>query len=135
MKKLFTSLNGAVTLSTVALLAFLGRTMLDWRYEYPVFDPTGEMDTTMTLTFLALVWIWVWGLTAAVQGSRRGLIAMLVMVLLLDVVFALSTYFFLCPPWEGCVGWPNAWPWNWSQLVLGLLATVAIVGQLRQPKA
>ena len=134
MNKFFTSLNGAISLSVLALLAFLGRTMLDWRYEYPVFDPSGSMDTSMTLTFLVLVGIWLWGIVATVRGSRRGLIAILVMVLLLDVVFALSTYFFLCQPWTGCIGWPNAWPWNWTQLFLGLLSAVTIVYQLKHFK-
>lgn len=135
MKKWFTSLNGTITLSILALLVFLGRTMLDWRYEFPAFDPTGSMDTSMALTFLVLVGIWLWGLVVTTRGNRRGLIAILAMVLLLDVVFALSTYFFLCPPWTGCVGWPNAWPWNWSQLLLGLLSAFAIVYQLRQNRA
>jgi len=36
MKNWFTSLNGAITLSVVGLLTFLGRGFLDWRYEYPL---------------------------------------------------------------------------------------------------
>jgi hypothetical protein len=134
MKNLFTSLNGAITLSVIALLSFLGRAFMDWRYEYPAQDPAGSWDTPMALTYLVLVGIWIWGLLAAARGSRRGLITSLVLVLLLDVAMALATYFFFCPPWTGCVGWPNAWPWNWSNLITGLLAATAIVSQLRQNK-
>jgi hypothetical protein len=83
---------------------------------------------------MALAGGWLWALPAAGRGSRRGLIGCLVAVLLLDVAFALATYFFFCPPWTGCKGWPNAWPWNWANLVSGLLAAVALVLQLRQKR-
>jgi hypothetical protein len=35
MKKWFLSLNGAITLSGLAFLSFLGRAFLDWRYGLP----------------------------------------------------------------------------------------------------
>jgi len=135
MKNWLTSLNGAITLSVLAFLSFLGRAFLDWRYEYPQQDPTGSLDTPMALIYLVLAGGWLWGLLAAVRGSRRGLIVGLVAALLLDVALALATYFILCPPWTDCTGWPNAWPWNWSNLITGLLAAAAIVLHLRQGKA
>ena len=134
MKKILTTLDGAIFLSGLALLVFLGRTMLDWRYEFPVFDPTGSMDTFLALIILVLVGIWLWGILETKDRKRRGMVIILVMVLLLDIIFALSTYFFLCPPWEGCIGWPNAWPWNWSQLILGLISAAAIWYQLLPKK-
>ncbi|MBW8011128.1 MAG: hypothetical protein FVQ83_07805 [Chloroflexi bacterium] len=134
MKKWFTSLNGAITLSVIAFLSFMGRAFLDWRWEYPAQDPLGNWDTPMALTYLALAGLWIWGLLAALQGSRKGLITSLVLVFLLDVTLGLSTYFFLCPPWEGCEGWPNAWPWNWSNVITGVLAMLSIVLYLRQNK-
>ena len=135
MKNWLTSLNGTIALSVVALLTFLGRTFLDWRYQYPESDPAGNWDTSTVLIFLLLIGGWLWGLLSASRGSRGGLIACLIAVLLLDVAFALVTYFIFCPPWTGCQGWPNAWTWNLSNLISGALAAVAIASQLRQKKA
>lgn len=132
MKNWFESINGTITLSVLALLSFLGRAFLDWRYEFPVQDPAGNWATVGAITYIFLAGLWVWGLLAAAKGSRGGLITNLVLALLLNVAMGLSTYFFLCPPWTGCTGWPNAWPWNWSNLITGLLATAAIIIQLRQ---
>ena len=135
MKRWFTSLNGAITLSVIAFLTFLGRAFMDWRYEYPHQDPVGAWDTPGALIYMALAGLWLWGMLAGVRGSRRGLIGSLGAVLVLDVAFALATYFFFCPPWRGCVGWPNAWPWNWANLITGVAAAIALVLQLRQPAA
>ena len=132
MRTWFDSLNGAITLSALALLTFLGRAFMDWRYEYPSQDPIGAWDTPGALIYMALTGIWLWGLLTAVRGSRRGLIVNLIMVLLLDVALSLATYFVFCPPWTGCEGWPNAWPWNWLNLIVGLVAAAVLVAQLRQ---
>jgi hypothetical protein len=64
---------------------------MDWRFEYPLQDPTGSSATLAVLLYVAL-----------------------------------ATYFFFCPPWTGCVGWPNWLAWNWANLISGLLAAVAI---------
>lgn len=135
MKNWFMSLNGAVALSVIAFLTFLGRAFMDWRYEYPLQDPAGSWDTPGALIYMVLAGGWIWGLLVAARGSRRGLVANLIFILLLDVALALATYFIFCPPWTGCEGWPNAWFWNWSNLISGLLAALAIAYQLRQIKA
>ncbi|HEY5729228.1 MAG TPA: hypothetical protein VLA72_02815 [Anaerolineales bacterium] len=134
MKTWLISLNGTITLSVIAFLTFQGRAFMDWRYEYPNQDPTGSLDTMMALIYMALIGGWLWGLLAASRGSRRGLIVCLIAVLLLDVAFALVTYLLFCPPWTGCTGWPNAWPWNWSNLISGAIAAVALAFQLRRKR-
>jgi hypothetical protein len=132
MRNWFLSLNGAITLSVIALLTFLGRGFMDWRYEYPLQDPTGAWDIPGALVYMALAGGWIWGLLAAARGSRRGLIAILILALLLNVALALATYFIFCPPWTGCEGWPNTWLWNWANLISGLLAVIAAAFQLRR---
>ena len=132
MRNWITSVNGAITLSAIALLTFLGRGFMDWRYEYPLQDPSGSFDIPGVLTYMALAGIWIWGLLAATRGSRRGLVALLILALVLDVALALATYFVFCPPWTGCEGWPNAWLWNWANLITGLLAAGATALQLRR---
>jgi hypothetical protein len=134
MRNLFLSLHGAITLSVIALLTFLGRAFLDWRYESRNLGPAGSnLETIYVLGYVAFVGGWVWAMLVAIRGSRRGLIACLIIALLLNVVFALGTYLYLCPP--GCIGFPHLWPWNWAQLILGVLAAIALVFQLRQTKA
>lgn len=134
MKNWFTSLNGAITLSAIAFLTFLGRAFMDWRYEYPFQDPAGNWDTPGALIYMALAGAWLWALLRVARGSRGGLVGNLVAVLLLDVALALATYFIFCPPWTDCEGWPDVWLWNWSNLISGVLAAVALVSQLRQKK-
>ena len=133
MKNWFLSLHGAIALSVTALLTFLGRLFLDWRYESQLLGSAGSFEEAVNvLLFLAFAGGWIWAMLAAIRGSRRGLIASLVLALLLDVAFALVTYTVFCPP--GCKGFPNLWPWSWAQLILGLLAAIALVFQLRQEK-
>ena len=133
MKNWFLSLHGAMALSVTALLTFLGRLFLDWRYESQLLGPAGSFEEAVNvLLFLAFTGGWIWAMLAAIHGSHRGLIASLVLALLLDVAFALVTYAVFCPP--GCRGFPNLWPWSWAQLILGLLAAIALVFQLRQEK-
>ena len=135
MRNWLMSLNGAITLSVIAFLTFLGRAFIDWRYEYPYQDPAGNWDTPGVLIYMALAGGWLWGLLAATQGSRRGLIGCLTAVLLLDVAFALATVLLFCPPWTDCQGSPSVWPWIWANLISGAVAAVALAFQLRAPHA
>jgi hypothetical protein len=131
MRNWFLSLNGAITLSVIGFLAWLGRLFLDWAYEIH-----GDGLTILALVFVAFAGGWVWAMLAAIRGSRLGLIACLIFALLLDVGFALLMYFFWCPP-AYCPSFPNQgfWPWTWAHLIAGLLAASALVFQLRQKNA
>jgi hypothetical protein len=134
MKNWLLSQNGAITLSVMALLAFLGRIFLDWRYESHLLGAPGSVQETLyVLLFLAFVGGWIWAMLAATSSSRRGLAACLFLALLLDIGFALLTYLSLCPP-ASCNGFPNLWPWTWAQLISGLLAAIALVFQLTGKK-
>jgi hypothetical protein len=131
MRNWFLSLNGAITLSVIGFLTWLGRLFLDWKYEMR------GSDTINVLWSVALVGGWVWAMLAAIRGSRRGLIACLIFALLLDLGFAFATFFFWCPP-ASCRGFPfisGLWRWTWAQLISGLLAVIALVLQLRQKQA
>jgi len=135
MKNWFLSQNGAITLSVMALLVFLGRVFLDWRYESHLLGAEGSLQEFLyILMFLAFAGGWVWGMLAAKSGSRSGLLACLILALLLDVGFAAVTYFFLCPPASCPKFIPNLWQWNWTQLILGLFAAIALLFQLTGKK-
>jgi MFS family permease len=131
MKNWFLSQNGAITLSVTALLVFLGRVFLDWRYESHLLGAEGSLDEFLyILMFLAFAGSWVWGMLAAKSGSRGGLLTCLILALLLGVGFAAVTYFSLCPPATCKQFIPNLWQWNWAQLISGLVASISIGLQL-----
>lgn len=133
MRNWFLSLHGVITLSVIAFLTFLGRLFLDWRYESHRMGAAGSIQEAINvLFFLAFAGGWVWAMLAAASGSRRGLIACLILALLLDVGFALATYLSWCPP-AYCRGFPNLWPWTWAQMIAGLLAAIALVFRLSHP--
>lgn len=138
MKNWFLSLHGAITLSVIALLTFLGRLFLDWRYESQLMGAAGSLQETMNvLLFLSFAGGWVWAMLAAIRGSRSGVIACLILALLLDIGFALLMFFFWCPP-ASCRGFPfnsGLWRWTWAQLVFGLAAAIALIMQIRQKQA
>jgi hypothetical protein len=140
MKTWFTSLNGAITLSVIALLTFLGRTLIDFRYVALEFEQMEHiLPVTLPYTLFALLLFggWLWALLAAVQGSRGGLIATLVYNLFVALLGGLASFLFLCP--SPCsTGWPLAEIVLWANLIVGSIAAVAMTLQLRlepQPTA
>ena len=78
MNTWFTSLRGALTLSSFAFLAGLAKLMLVARFlplDFSGFlpdDQPGQVALEM-LSLLAVYGGWVWALLAATRGSRRGL--------------------------------------------------------------
>ena len=136
MKNWFLSQNGAITLSVIAFLVFLGRIFLDWRYESHLLGAEGSLQELLyILMFLAFAGGWVWGMLAAKSGSRGGLIICLIFALLLGVGFAVATYLFWCPPASCTKFIPNLWQWNWAELILGLAASISIGLQLPRKTA
>ena len=135
MKNWFFSLQGAITLSVFAFLSYIGRVFMDWRYESHLMGAAGSLEEFLyVLMFLVFMGVYTWGMLTAVRGSRRGLITCLILVLLLNIGFALATFFIWCPPAD-CTSSPNMLRWNWIHLVFGLLAAAALVFQLTGKKA
>jgi hypothetical protein len=134
MKSWFTSLNGAVTLSVIAFLMQIWRAFVDFVYEYPNYLNSSGTVLLGTLLYTALFSGWAWALLRAMRGSRSALIAALIINLLFLLAIPIGTLIAYCP--SPC---PELWPLmelsNWINLLFGLLATVALVLQLRQYKA
>lgn len=128
MKNWFTSLNGAVTLSVLALLTLLARTVgLDAMFVLP-----GEMgvrqDQPATVAIIVLWTValfggWIWALLVAMRGSRGGLIAAFVLSLLTGLLSAL-TLLVLCP--DGCAVSPLGNLIVWAGVITGLAASLAL---------
>jgi hypothetical protein len=133
MKTWLTSLNGAISLMLIALLASLGRTFADFQYVFNEFFPRPDQAVLAILILLALFGGWFLGLLVAARGGRGGLIAAFVFNLLFLFGFSIGTLVAYCP--SPC---PTAWPLmeiiNWVNLGTGLIAAVA-AGLHLWPKA
>ncbi len=132
MKNWFNSLDGAITLSTMALLAELWRAFVDFQNEYSNFlSGTGQV-LIATLIYTALFAGWAWVLVRAMHGSRSGLIAALIINLLFLLVLPIGSLVSFCP--SPCSElWPAMELANWINLVFGLLAAATLAVQLFQP--
>lgn len=131
MKNWFTSANGAIALSAISLVSFLGRTLLDAQYVFPEFASTPSLSAVTVGLYSILLGAWLWALLAGARGSRRGLIAVLVMTLLLCIGTALATLISFCPsPCKTAGGLMEIA--NWSNLATGLIAAVTMGLHLTQ---
>jgi hypothetical protein len=74
----FTSLRGTITLSSIAMLSFIGYVFLEANFFLGQWISGITAAATMTLVVIVIVGGWLWGLLAAVGGSRAGLIAALI---------------------------------------------------------
>ena len=134
MKSWFTSLNGAVTLSVIALLTELWRAFMDFQYVYSQYlNSTGAVFLG-ALLYTVLFGGWAWALLRAMRGSRSGLIGALTINLLILLAIPIGSLVSYCPtPCREL--WPVMELANWINLLFGLLASIALVLQLRPQKA
>lgn len=131
MKKWFTSFNGAITLTVISLLVFLGRAFIDFYFVFGEFGLSLGMVTVAILVYLALFGGWIWALLAAVKGSSRGVAALFGFNLFFLLFIAVGTLVSYCP--SPCsTAWPLGEITNWLSLVVGLLVAIALGFQLRE---
>jgi hypothetical protein len=136
MNTRFLSLNGAITLSVIALLAVLARiTFLDALFVSEFRSGFSEDQpwpiAQSMLVYMALFGVWIWALLAATRGSRAGLITGLIFSLLLAFAYGLMTVFVFCRP-MGCAAWPVGNIIVWVALITGLAASIGLGLQLRR---
>ena len=130
MKTWFTSRDGAIVLSAIALLSEVWRGFLDAMFVFP--NDIGEENYMhlAALIYVFLFALWAWSLLAAARGSRRGLFGAFVINLLIWLIIPISTLLFYCP--VDCLaeaGWIFSLA-NTLNLLFGLLAAVALGLQL-----
>ena len=125
----FTSLMGAITLSSIAMLSFIGYIFLEAYFFLGQWISGITAAAAMTLVVIAIVGGWMWGLLAAVGGSRGGLIAALVFGLLPVLITLYDLILYSPIPY----GWPLLQIAVWTTFVLCLIAVIAIMLQLKQP--
>lgn len=133
MKNWFTSLNGAITLSVLAMLTELWRAFVDFQYEYAIVLKDVGAVFLGTLLYTALFAGWAWALLRAMRGGRGALIAVFIFNLLFLLALPVGSLVAYCP--SPCSElWPVMEMANWINLLFGLLATVALALQLRPYK-
>ncbi len=131
MKYWFTSFNGAITLSVISLLVFLGRAFIDFYYVYGEFGIGMGMVTLAIVANAALFGGWIWSLLSAVRGGRRGVAVLLGFDLFFLLVIAVGTLVAYCP--SPCqTAWPLGEIANWISLIVGLLTAVSLGIQFRR---
>lgn len=132
MKIWFTSLNGALTLSALALLTELWRGFLDAMFIIPNEFGQDNAMHLYALIYTLLFAGWTWSLISAARGSRRGLIAAFIINGFVWLMVPVSTLLFFCP--VDCLaeaGWIFGLA-NTLNLLFGLLAAIALALQLRR---
>jgi ammonia channel protein AmtB len=131
MKNWFTSLNGAIALSAIALLTEVWRGFLDAMFVFPNDFGDDSILHLSALIYTFLFAAWTWSLISAARGSRRGLIATFIINALIWLMIPVSTLLFYCP--VDCLaeaGWIFGLA-NTLNLLFGLLAGIALGLQLR----
>lgn len=116
---------------TLALLVFLARGWLDWRFVFSEFTADDDIATTFIaiLFYTAVCAAWIWALVATGRERRGGAIGVLVLSLLLLVVGGIATFAALCPSPCG-TAWPLMEATNWFGIVVGVVAVASAGGRL-----
>lgn len=138
MKTWFTSLNGAITLSVIALLSELSRAFVDLLVPvYPFWTEPFKgagMVFLVAMLYTILFAAWAWALLQGLRGGRGALIAAFIINLFFLLAVPVGTLVAYCP--SPCATlWPLMELGNWINLSFGLLAGIALVLQLRPKKA
>ena len=130
MKTWFTSLNGALALSTIALVTEAWRGFLDAMFVLPIDIGDPGLMNLAAVIFTILFGGWAWALIAAWQGSRRALLAAFILNALVLLAIPISWLFVYCP--ASCRATAGVFNLaNSLNLIFGILAAISLGFQLR----
>jgi hypothetical protein len=133
MRSSTSTANAAVIISVAALLSFLTRTFIDYGFVYKEQNFPISSLSLLTVGNLVFVAGWMWALLAASHASRRAMYTLLVYDAFL-VLFGVVTLLSLCP--SPCrTAWPLGEIAIWSNLLVGIPATIAVVLSLTRKAA
>ena len=120
------SLNGAVTLSALALLSFIGYTLMEMRYFLEKWIPGDGAAAVETIVVLLIVGGWLQSLFAARDGKRGGLVALLAFSVLNILIGLYDMQYVL----NGPMPWPEQFMVI-AILIVGVIAAAAVGVYLR----
>ena len=134
MRALSLPSKAVIILSSVAFLTGIARLILDVRFVPEVYNAMPENQPAQVALVMALFVTlfagWLWALLSATHDNRRGLIALLIFDLLMAFGWGLSTLVAFCPT-PCATAWPLTDVVTWSNVIVGLLAALAVVLSLR----
>ena len=119
MKTWFTSLNGAVVLSALSLLSFIGDTLMEMRYFLEKWIPGDGAAMMETVAILLIVGGWLRALFVAASGRRGGLVALLAFSAFTLLIFLYDLQYL-----------PNPllpWPERLMVIVMFIVGVIAVV--------
>lgn len=122
----FTSLQGAIVLSAIAMLSFIGYAILESRYFLEQWTPGVTAATLETLFVLLLVGLWLWALFAAADEKDWGLIVALVIAVVTALIAAYDLIRYSPIPYA----WPLVQIAVWVMLVSSVLTVASILAYL-----
>ena len=126
MKTWFTSLNGTVTLSALALLSFIGYALMEMRYFLAKWIPGDNAAAVEMLIVLLIVGGWIWALYMAAIGKRSGATALVTFCVFTALIAPYDIRYFPLP-------WPEQ-TMVIATFVISVIAIATLVMQLRQTR-
>lgn len=130
MNHITTTPDATIALWGAAFLSFLGRTFIDYHLVMHEFGVANQDLLPITAGFLAFYGGWLWALVHATRGNRVALVAVLAFNILL-ILFGISTFTSFCPSPCG-TAWPLGELLMWSNVLIGIPATLAAFRELRR---
>jgi hypothetical protein len=127
LKIWLTSLNGAITFSSIAMLSFIGYTLLEFRYFLEQWIPGRKAATLEMLFVLAFVGGWQFALFSAYGGKRGGLVAAAILTLIPALITLFDLVLYSPIPY----GWPLLQITVWITFFACLIGAAALLVQLR----
>ena len=129
MKTWFTSLNGAITLSALALLSFIGFAFIVARYYLEKWIPGDDAAMVETIVLLLIIGGWLRALFVAAGGRRGGLTALFAFSVLVTLIALYDMQFVLYAQ----ISWPEQLMVV-VMLIVGVIVTAAMGVHLRSGK-
>ncbi len=102
MNNWFVSLHGAMVLSSLAMLSFIGYTLLEFRYFLESWIPGVKAATLEMLFVLVLVGCWQIALFTAYGGKKSGMVGLMIIAVIPAVITLFDLIFYSPIPY----GWP-----------------------------
>ena len=129
MKTWFTSLNGAITLSALALLSFIGYTFMAARYFLEKWIPGDGAAMVETIVLLLIIGGWLRALFVAAGGRQSGLTALFAFSVVITLIALYDMQFVL----YAHIAWPEQ-VMVVVMLIVGAIVTAAMGVHLRSGK-
>jgi len=126
MKNWFTSLKGAILLSALALLSFIGYVLMEMRYFLGKWIPGDGAAMVETILILLIIGGWIRALFVAAGGRRGGLVALLAFCVFTALIGVYDVRYFPIP-------WPEE-TMVIASFVFSVIASAALALQPRQKK-